>query len=106
MKIFFERRETDDEIVVVHKPYFMYFFIAVMAVVLVTTNMPENPMASIASIVLLFILGGVLVVRFFSMRGCNKEVIQAMKQGKVEMSGSKLSPSQPLTFRIKKAEAA
>ena len=100
MKVFLERSETEEEIVIVHKPYFIYAFFAAIVLWVLAGIVPS--IASLSGFVWLVLI--VLIVwRFVAMRQYRKEVAEAMKNGTVAMSGSMLNPTRPLTVRISKA---
>jgi len=103
MKLFFERSETDKEIIVVHKPYFLYFFLLALALWVVSDRLPQNDIVkSLAGLTWLSALV-ILIWRYISMRGVLKETREALNRGEVAMSGSKFNPSHPLTVRIRKS---
>src|SRR5688572_8394802 len=95
--------ETEDEVIIVHKPYVLYALAGAIVLWVVAGIVPEDsPIKGIAGFVWLLVL--VLIVwRFINMRQYRNEMSEAMTKGAVEMSGSIFSPARPLTVRISKA---
>ena len=99
MSFFFERKETDSEIKIVLKPHSLYVMLLMLAVWLINEMMLHiMPVTQI--IMPVFIV--FMVIRFFSLVRIQKEVLVAMKQGKVQTNGSKFSFSNPFTYTINK----
>jgi hypothetical protein len=102
MAIFFERTETEEKITIRYKNmivyYLLYFVLIVLAIGTVVLSYLSPLLGCIAMpaiVVPLFLL-------YFFMHGVNSEVKEAMKNGKVQVSGSRFSSSNPLTFEISK----
>lgn len=103
MGFFFERTETENEIVVVYKPYFLYVFFLAFLVSALANQLPDSAtFKSVAGLIWLSALA-LFFFRFVAMRKTWGEMREAMRTGAVSVSGSKLSPSNPLTYRIPKA---
>ena len=103
MSFFFERSETETEIVVIHKPYYLYVFFLVLILWVAADLFPEHStIKSIAGFAWVTAIA-LMVSRYFAMRKTWNEMKDAMQKGGVTMSGSKLNPSDPLTVRIPKA---
>ncbi|ELR63359.1 hypothetical protein C942_03893 [Photobacterium marinum] len=99
MNIFFERKESDDKVQITLKPHSLYAMLAMLAVWLTNDLVLQSaPMAQIIMPVFMVFI----VIRFFSLIRVQKEVLVAMKQGKVTTSGSKFSFSNPFTYIITK----
>ena len=105
MAYFYDRTETADKVTIRMKNRTIYFVIYF-----------SLGMASIASIVLsnlypviICTISPVLVLVFLAfwwfsgVRKVNSEVKRAMRNGKVTVSGSRWSNSNPLTYEIRKA---
>jgi len=99
MKFFFERKESAQDITIVLKPHSLYTMLVMLALWLVNDLVLQS--APVTQIIMpVFIV--FMVIRFFSMIRVQKEVIVAMKQGRVSTSGSKFSFSNPFTYVISK----
>ncbi|WP_299020444.1 hypothetical protein [uncultured Photobacterium sp.] len=99
MNFFFERKESDNRIMITLKPHSLYVMLVMLAVWLANDLLLQSaPMAQV--IMPVFIV--FMVVRFFSLIRVQKEVLVAMKLGKVKMSGSKFSFANPFTYTISK----
>lgn len=103
MNFFFERSETDKEIIVVNKPYFLYLFFLALILLAAGDQFPEHTAIKSIAALTWFLALVVMVLRYFSMRKVWREMRAAMRSGEVTMSGSKLNPSNPLVVRIPKA---
>ncbi|MDV5171701.1 hypothetical protein [Photobacterium rosenbergii] len=99
MSFFFEREETDNQVKIVLKPHSLYVMLIMLAVWLLN-EMVLHIMPVTQIIMPVFIV--FMVIRFFSLVKVQKEVLVAMKQGKVQTSGSKFSFSNPFTYIISK----
>ena len=99
MSFFFEREETDNQVKIVLKPHSLYVMLLMLAVWLIN-EMVLHIMPVTQIIMPVFIV--FMVIRFFSLVKVQKEVLVAMKQGKVQTSGSKFSFSNPFTYIINK----
>ncbi|MGF1726073.1 hypothetical protein [Photobacterium nomapromontoriensis] len=99
MKYFFERTETSSTITIVLKPHSLYLMFLMLGCWLFNDFVLQS--VAIAQIIMpIFIV--FMVIRFFSLIKVQKEVIVAMKQGKVTTSGSKFSVANPFTYTIVK----
>ena len=98
MPFLYDRKESREDIVIVFK-YQPVFYIVLLAAILIPSIAKLDPKWD-AYLTLAIILFG--VVWIVGKLKANREIKQAMRNGKVEVSGSKLSFSNPLTFRIKK----
>ena len=96
MGLLHERKETSDEIVVVWKYYPIYLWILFISLATFFFFSGAIRMVAIIIFVTDMIIG--LVDSWKPL----KEMKAAMKNGKVEVSGSKWSLSKPLTSKIKK----
>lgn len=106
MSIFFERNETASHVVITISPWWLYVSLGLLAVILLPRiGQDAQAPAGIASTLA---LGALLIVslwRLLSMRGVRGEMFRAMKEGSVEMSGSRFNPASPMTIKIKKKDA-
>ncbi len=99
MTFFFERMETTDKVTIVLKPHSLYAMLLMLAAWLVSDLVLQA--AAITQIIMpVFIV--FMVIRFFSLIRVQKEVIVAMKQGRVRTSGSKFSFTNQFTYIINK----
>ena len=99
MAFMYKRKETLDKIVIVYS-YAPYFYIFLAVALLCSFLLPKELQALNFLITPLFLI--FLLIFLVSIWKPNQEVRRAMKKGKVEVSGSKFSFSNPLTFIIKK----
>ncbi|MCQ1058492.1 hypothetical protein ACQKPX_14550 [Photobacterium sp. DNB23_23_1] len=99
MTFFCEREETDSEIKIILKPHSLYVMLLMLAVWLIN-ELVLHSMPVTQIIMPMFII--FMVIRFFSLVKVQKEVLVAMKQGKVQTTGSKFSFSSPFTYTISK----
>lgn len=99
MAFFFKREETENQVKIVLKPHSLYVMLLMLAVWLIN-EMVLHIMPVTQIIMPVFIV--FMVIRFFSLIKVQKEVLVAMKQGKVQTSGSKFSFSKPFTYTINK----
>ncbi|MFC4701107.1 hypothetical protein ACFO4O_13115 [Glaciecola siphonariae] len=102
MNLLYQRTETDNEIVVVFRPYSMYVLLFVLLLLMAVTFVPSLEAYAYIANVLMPIAALVVIVRIVFMHKVNSEVRQAMRDDKVTISGGKLSASKPLTFVIAK----
>lgn len=99
MTFFCEREETDSEIKIILKPHSLYVMLLMLAVWLINELVLHSmPVTQIIMPMLIIFM----VIRFFSLVKVQKEVLVAMKQGKVQTTGSKFSFSSPFTYTISK----
>lgn len=99
MTFFFERTESADKVTIVLKPHSLYTMLLMLAAWLLNDLVLQS--APITQIIMpVFIV--FMVIRFFSLIRVQKEVLVAMKQGRVSTSGSKFSFTNPFTYIINK----
>ena len=99
MKFFFERTESDGKVMIVLKPHSLYVMLLMLAAWMINDLVLQ--LAPVTQIIMpVFIV--FMVIRFFSLIRVQKEVLIAMKQGRVATSGSKFSFSNPFTYIISK----
>jgi hypothetical protein len=103
MNLFYERVETDEQIVVVFKPYSMYVLLVVLLLLMAVTFIPALASYEAVANFLLPVAAIVVIARIIFMHKINKEVQQAIRSDKVTISGGKLSTNNPLTFVIIKS---
>ena len=96
MSLFYERKETQEEIVIVYKNY--PIVLITFCVTLFLSFVIEGAIGAIFTI-LAFIACVAFVGGYW---GINQEVRKAMKAKGVTCSGSKWSMSNPMTATIKK----
>jgi len=102
MNFFFDRTETDKEIVVVNKPYFLYLIFLALILWVAADQFPEHTAVKSMAGLAWFLAIVVMLLRYLSMRKVWREMREAMQIGEVTMSGSKFNPSNPLVVRISK----
>lgn len=99
MKFFYKRIETAEDVKIVLKPNSLYIMLLMLALWLINDFVLQ--LAPVTQIIMpVFIM--LMLVRFFSVVKLQKEVLVAMKQSRVKISGSKFSLSNPLTYTISK----
>lgn len=97
MSVFFERKEDEKEITIVLKYQALFYILLVCGIILPYTKIDNFAQISISGLIVIF-----LIVYILSKISINREITKAMKAGSVEVSGSKFSFSNPLTYKIKK----
>ncbi|OAN14046.1 hypothetical protein A3K86_12600 [Photobacterium jeanii] len=103
MKFFYERTESEREICVVIKPHSLYLMFGMLAVWLLNDFMLQSaPVAQILMPAFLVFIA----VRFFTIIKVHREILVALKQGRVKTQGSKFSFNNPLTYVIQKEQPA
>ncbi len=95
MALLYERKETSDEIIIAYK-YWPLFYI-----ILIATFVLSFILERWANILWAF-FGISVIVFIIDIWKPNKEIRKAMKEGSVQVSGSKFSFSMPFTAVIKK----
>jgi len=101
MATFYDRTETENEIVITYK-YHAAAWILIFGGFAVAYIGPYTGLSKTAALAIVL---GILFIVFIYILGKispNREIRKAMKLGRVQVSGSKFSFSNPLTFRIKK----
>lgn len=104
MKLFFDRIETTDEILVVHKPYFMYLLAGALLFAFAANEWGDSEILQASSSFIWLFAIITFVWRFISMRAVRKEMMAAMKDNKITFSGSKFNPANPMVVRIAKTQ--
>jgi len=102
MDLFYQRSETDEQIIIVFRPYSMYVLLVVLLVLMGVTFVPALADYEYLGNVLIPIAAVVVMARIVMMHSVNKEVQEAIRSDNVKISGSKLSANNPLTFEISK----
>ncbi|MBD8514947.1 hypothetical protein KCG43_17305 [Photobacterium sp. WH24] len=103
MSLFYERQETADSVTITLKPHSLYLMLVMLAVWLGNDFLLKS--ASMAQIIMpIFIV--FMVIRFFSLVRVQREVLVAMKQGRVTTQGSKFSFTNPFRYVIQKAQSS
>jgi hypothetical protein len=102
MKLLYERSESDNEIVVIFRPYSMYILLVVLLLLMAVTFVPNFAAYAFIGNFLMPIAAVVVVTRIVFMHKINKEVQQAIREDRVSITGGKLSAKDPLTFVITK----
>jgi len=103
MAFFYDRIETENTITIRLKNMiifyiaFYFFVMLLMGVVLLSFFIP-----TISCILFPFVIGPCIAL-WLTLRKVNLEVKEAMKKGKVKVSGSRFSSSNPLTYEIEKS---
>ncbi|MGB2761941.1 MAG: hypothetical protein WBC21_00125 [Minisyncoccales bacterium] len=100
MALFYKREETSDEIIIRYKYYSLFYIILIVGLIL-SISVDEITGASWGYLIwaLIFIF---LLAFLVDIRKPNKEIRRAMKEGSVQISGSRFSFSNPFTAVIKK----
>ena len=105
MSIFFDRKETESQVVITISPWWLYLSLGLVAVmVLPRIGQDSEAPAGIASIFALCALMIVSIWRLLSMSRVRGEIFRAMKAGSVQMSGSRFNPASPMTITIEKKD--
>jgi uncharacterized membrane protein len=100
MAIFYERTETEDKIVIKYKYWPLIYVLLVIGIVsMVVLRIIGYGYLSLPVTALCILL---MLAVFFGYGKVRSEVREAMKKGKVSMSGSKFSFSNPYTLEIPK----
>lgn len=102
MKYLFERTENNEQIVLVYKPHSMYVLLAILLSLMAVTFAPQLADYATLSGPLTLAAAAVVIIRIVFMFNVNREVQNAMRTNSVDIKGSKLSLSDPLTFIITK----
>lgn len=102
MDLFYQRSESDDQVVIIFRPYSMYLLLAVLLVLMAITFVPTFAAYESLGNVLIPIAAVVVLARIVFMFKINKEVQEAIRDDRVSITGSKLSAKDPLTFVISK----
>lgn len=98
MPFFYHRKESHEDIVIIFK-YWPVFYIILLLAIIGVPLLKLDPKWDLLVVTVLFLF---LIVWLLGHRKANKEVRKAMKNGIVEVSGSKFSFKNPMKFRIKK----
>ena len=102
MSTLYNRKESENEIVITLK-YQAACYILLLAGFVLAYAGPYTGMSESTAITIVILGVAVpLIVYTLAIIGINREVRKAMKSGNVQVSGSKFSFSNPLTYRIKK----
>ncbi|MBD3209960.1 hypothetical protein GF318_01110 [Candidatus Micrarchaeota archaeon] len=102
MGIFYDRTETEDRITIVYKNMILYYIVFFGLVFLALAGLIFtylNP--GIGCFLIPFVVLPLLVFHSY-MSSINSEINKAMKAGKTNVSGSRFSAEDPLTFIIEK----
>lgn len=102
MNLLYERKETNDQVVVVFKPYSMYLLLFVLVALMALTFIPALTTYIALGNLLMVVAAIVVLMRIVSMFKINQEIRKAMSEDRVSISGGKFSAKNPLTFVIKK----
>lgn len=103
MTFFFERHESDSEITITHKPWWLY----IAALLIITMWVPSLEGGTLftetfVSRVAFLSLIALVTVRFTATRSIRKETYEAIRNGSAGLSGSKFSPGNPLAITVSK----
>ncbi|WP_395339755.1 hypothetical protein PN836_015260 [Ningiella sp. W23] len=105
MKLLFTRNETPEKVVIVFKPYSMYVLLVVLLMLMAVSFIDALASYEYLANYLMPVAALVVVARIIFMHKVNKEIQQAIRDERVEISGGKLSAKNPLTFVIIKLKA-
>ena len=100
MKFFFERAETESEVIVTYNSYFLYLVLGLLTVSYVAKYFgAPDEVGMVFSLVML----AVVLWRTVNIPGVKKEIRAAMRAGcGIRMSGSQFNIRNPYTVRISK----
>ena len=99
--LLYDRTETQDEIVIVYKYQPLWYIIYLGFLASIPFTRPDQDISVLMGTLF-------LILAFIQVGGKakpNKEIKQAMQSGKIQVSGSKFSFRNPLTFTIKKSSS-
>ncbi len=102
--LFFERKETEKDIVIVQKPYFYYLIIGAMVSYYVGVSFPNFSLLITVSTIFWLAFSLFFVINLKSIITTRIEVSRYMKKGQVLMSGSRLSIKNPVTYTMSKRQ--
>jgi hypothetical protein len=105
MGFFYDRTETADNVTIRMKNMLIYYFLyfALMISFLVSMGLGNIYPIITCTVSPLLILALIAFWLFGGMREANSAVKRAMRKGKVTISGSRWSNSNPLTYEIPKS---
>ena len=95
MSLVYDRRENQEEVVFVFKYNAAWYLIMLFFLL-------SAPFTKGIESFMLVLFSAAALVYIFGRAKANREIRQAMKNGKVAISGSKFSFKNPITFTIKK----
>jgi|GEM_PF-1116025 len=102
MAFFYDRVEREDIITIKLKNTLIYYILYFGLLILSVGLLFLSNVMPIACVFVPFVLIPLTYI-WLIMRKVNVEVKEAMKKGKVKVSGSRFSSSNPLTYEIEKA---
>jgi len=100
MGLFYKRKETSDEIIIVYKYYPLFWIFLI--VIPISSVILDVVIGGKAGDILIDLIWVIVIIFLIDIWKPSQEVRKAMRKGNVQMSGSKFSFSNPLTVRIKK----
>ena len=107
MSFFYDREETEAEIVIRYKPTWIYvatgLVLSMLSLGLLQQNMTISP---VPNGVAMWCLIGLAVWYALDTRRVRREIFAAMRQGQISMRGSRFRPKDPITFTIHKPESS
>ncbi len=99
MKFFYQRSETPEQVQITLSSFSFYLTLSLVGLWLLDQFVLNT---AVLSNILMPILAIFVFTRFFFILKIQKEVMMAMKHGRVRTMGSKFSFSNPFTYLIEK----
>ncbi|MFA6024432.1 MAG: hypothetical protein WC777_04440 [Candidatus Gracilibacteria bacterium] len=101
MSFLYNRVETKDKVKISFKNYYLWY-LNITAIFAMAFVKPGSELTYIATILVFLLLLAIFLYQFIVRMNLATEIGKAMKNGSVEVSGSKFSNKNPLTYIIKK----
>lgn len=98
----FERKETENKIIIVQKPYLYYLVFIAYVSYFAQSNFVEFGILEAISGFLWLAFFSFMLINLKSIFVTRRELSRHMKSGHVVMSGSRLSIKKPVTYTISK----
>jgi hypothetical protein len=102
MKVFYEKKESNQKIVYVEKPYSFY----VIVIIAIASSLFEKELTELLGVNSTYLFTGIMffiiICRLCVLSTMRREIAKAMKEGSVKTSGSRFSLFSPLTTEISK----
>ena len=102
MKVFFEREESDNQIIIKVKPYFLYSHAAFVIFVFLSQRY-DNGFLVVLSTIFVALAIILTLVREVAMRNVNLEIKGAMKKEKSKVTTTKFSFLRPTVVSFPKS---
>ena len=98
----FDRKETENEIIIVQKPYFYYLVFGAYISYFAESKLTDYDILAVISGFLWFAFVLFMLINLKSIFVNRREISRHMKSGQVVISGSRLSIKKPVTYTIPK----